>query len=383
MDRRAEIVGAAAELFAARGFSATAIDDIGAKVGITGPAIYRHFKGKDALLSAVVGDAVSAFAVDESDLRSLVTATVAAALEHPARLATYIRERHRLTGEARDDLVRAERRVNRPWYEAIGASNPDLSQAEVQNRQFGVLSAMSSVAVRPSTVARPELEPLLVSAMLAVLTSPPSPVAPVSRPPGRLAKDWEPTASRRELILAAALRLFRERGYHGVGIDEIGEAAGITGPTVYFHYETKAAILLDAYERAGVRVVAGVHDALAGAHSASDALDRLAASFLDVGYDSTDLIIVTNREGYSLPLTDRPRLSKRLGDVLRTWVAVVRELRPDLDEGATRALVSGVIPLMNVLVQRPGAPANSVPLVRAWCLGTAVNERLTPSPTPK
>ena len=48
------------------------------------------------------------------------------------------------------------------------------------------------------------------------------------------------SAPRRELLLQAAADLFSQRGYHAVGIDDIGEAAGISGPGVYRHFASKA-----------------------------------------------------------------------------------------------------------------------------------------------
>ena len=47
-------MSAASELFAERGYAGAAIDEIGERAGISGPAIYRYFRGKDALLDAVV-----------------------------------------------------------------------------------------------------------------------------------------------------------------------------------------------------------------------------------------------------------------------------------------------------------------------------------------
>ena len=55
--RRAEIMAAATELFLERGFRATSLDDIGAVVGVSGPAIYRYFKSKHVLLSVLIEEA--------------------------------------------------------------------------------------------------------------------------------------------------------------------------------------------------------------------------------------------------------------------------------------------------------------------------------------
>src|SRR5882762_1413847 len=49
-DRRSQLIAAAERLVAERGFLAVRLEDIGAAVGVSGPAIYRHFSNKEALL---------------------------------------------------------------------------------------------------------------------------------------------------------------------------------------------------------------------------------------------------------------------------------------------------------------------------------------------
>jgi AcrR family transcriptional regulator len=53
------MLDAAAKLFSTRGYVDTGIDDIGEAVGVTGPAVYRHFKSKEALLVAVLASTTS------------------------------------------------------------------------------------------------------------------------------------------------------------------------------------------------------------------------------------------------------------------------------------------------------------------------------------
>ena len=202
--------------------------------------------------------------------------------------------------------------------------------------------------------------------MVAVLGAPP---VDTTKPPPP-AGDWVLPPSRRDRIRSEALRLFRQRGYHGVGMDEIGRAAGMSGPTIYSHHDSKAAILVDACERAGARLEAAAHEAVAGATSPADALDRLAASALRVAIDDGDLIVVTNREAAALPDPDRQRLARRREDVLTTWAAVVGALRPDLPEAAGRAVVGGVLPLVGQVAYGLDDAEAGVPLVRAWCLGS-------------
>jgi len=52
--RRAQILAVAAELFAKHGYHGVSIADLGAAVGVSGPALYRHFEGKDALLAEML-----------------------------------------------------------------------------------------------------------------------------------------------------------------------------------------------------------------------------------------------------------------------------------------------------------------------------------------
>src|ERR1700759_3376922 len=52
--RREQILAAAAALFARRGFHGVTIDDIGAAVGMSGPGLYRHFPGKEAVLAQLL-----------------------------------------------------------------------------------------------------------------------------------------------------------------------------------------------------------------------------------------------------------------------------------------------------------------------------------------
>ena len=62
--------------------------------------------------------------------------------------------------------------------------------------------------------------------------------------------------SRREMILDAAVALFRTEGFHGAGIDDIGAAAGISGPGVYRHFANKHALLVAMSERVVERLLA-------------------------------------------------------------------------------------------------------------------------------
>ena len=373
-DRRTTILVAAAEMFAEKGFAGTGIDDIGARAGVTGPAIYRYFRGKDALLRAVVAHGVDAFELPEDavsgGLEAMIPPAVGIGLDRPAFLVTYLREYHRLDDEARTEIGRTERRLIDQWRDAIGDANTALSRDETTLRLRAVFTALGATASRPSRVPRTVLEPLLVRSAFAAFTAPATPQrAAVVPTPG-----WSLAPSRRDVILDAAMRLFSERGYHGVSMDDIGDAVGISGPTIYSHYGSKLDVLAAAHERASVRTWVAVQDAARDATSASDALDRLAAAQLRVAAEHRDLIVVTTRELAALDPIDQQRLTTRAAEIVDVWIAVLGELRPELGRSELRAVLTGVFPLMNETAHTLERPDDGVPPVRSWALGLPDDE---------
>ncbi|MCW3038699.1 MAG: TetR/AcrR family transcriptional regulator [Solirubrobacterales bacterium] len=69
-----------------------------------------------------------------------------------------------------------------------------------------------------------------------------------------------PGVTRRDRVLEAAATLFHERGFHGVGIDEIGKTAGTNGPAIYRDFSGKDELLAVLFEGAieKVAIPAGV-----------------------------------------------------------------------------------------------------------------------------
>lgn len=364
-DRRATIVRVAGELFAQRGYAAVGVADIAAKVDITPGALYKHFTSKEALLDAVLLDALDTYGPPAQEALAGVGADgarpPAAALEHvlavvipltserPAPAATYLRERHRASEGAARALAEREAQLFSVWAGAVAAACPGLSPAEIASRLRAVVGALVGVAfTRGPAVSPGQSSSTLTDAILRVLRAPPSSSlrAEATRP-----RPWTAAVSRRTRILDAALTLFRQHGYQGVGIDEIGAAAGIAGPTVYAYYDSKADILVDVYDLALARLAAGVADALAHASSARDALSRLARNYVDVAFDSVDLIAVASRETHALPEAERPRFWRRQRDINEVWRSVVVEIRPELSDNDARVLLRALFPMVNEVAQ--------------------------------
>ena len=82
-------------------------------------------------------------------------------------------------------------------------------------------------------------------------------------------------ASRRDQILTAATDLFRVHGFRGIGVNEIGAAAGVTGPAVYRHFANKHALLVTILDEVTTRLLDAANEIVAEAPDAVDALARL------------------------------------------------------------------------------------------------------------
>src|SRR3954453_2753857 len=71
--------------------------------------------------------------------------------------------------------------------------------------------------------------------------------------------------SRREQILQAAAQLFAERGSRAVGVDDVGAAAGVTGPPGARHFASKDAMLAEMLLRISERLLSGATERITSA----------------------------------------------------------------------------------------------------------------------
>ena len=101
-------------------------------------------------------------------------------------------------------------------------------------------------------------------------------------------------------ILESAGRLLVERGYHGVGLEEVGRAAGVSRQAVYLHFDSKAALLVAMAEYGDDEVV-GIPELLRPVREAKTALEALDAGVAAYGaiepqiYDIASVIYSARR----------------------------------------------------------------------------------------
>ena len=89
--RREQILVTAAEMFARKGFHGVSIAELGAACGVSGPALYRHFPSKDAVLAEMLVE-ISDELLREGRRRVTEATDPDAALRRPRRLACRLRD---------------------------------------------------------------------------------------------------------------------------------------------------------------------------------------------------------------------------------------------------------------------------------------------------
>jgi AcrR family transcriptional regulator len=153
--------------------------------------------------------------------------------------------------------------------------------------------------------------------------------------------------SRREEILTAAAGLFARRGFHGVSIDDLGAAVGMSGPGIYRHFASKDAVLSDMLLDISQRLLAEGSRLAVEAVDAETALDTLLRWHIGFALRHPDLITVQNRELANVPAPDRRQIRRLQRLYVEEWVTVLSELAPHAPQARLRTAVHAMFGLLN------------------------------------
>jgi len=148
---------------------------------------------------------------------------------------------------------------------------------------------------------------------------------------------------RREQIMDAAMDLFHQKGYHGTGMDEIGDAAGITGPGVYRHFKSKEQILAVGVRAAVTESLERSRAIVESTESPERALEGLIGNFVDGLLRNRAVAAVVMRERRALAPTTRRWVDRAERLHVEEWVHVISQLRPDLSDGQIRMMVHAAL----------------------------------------
>ena len=374
-DRRARLVSAAATLFAERGYESVAVEDVAAAAGVTGPGLYRHFEDKQALLAEVVLAGVghleerSAAALEgchPGDVDALLAGLVALAVARPAAAVVWRWTGVHLAPAPQREVARRAHALLSTWGGVVRAQRPELAEADAELLCWAVMSVLGSTTVHRTRIGSARARDLLHAAGRRVLAVRPPTVPGPDRPDAVGA-----VGSRREQILVVSARLFAEHGYHAVGVDDIGAAVGIAGPSVYRHFPSKVSILVAVCRRAADRLALGVLDALRTGRDPADVLHRLVDSYVHALLVSPDLRVGMSTDRAAVTGADRDGLRRSQRELVAHWVRAARAVHPGWSVPDATVLVHAGLTVANDLARtrsvagRPGLHAELVTLVLA------------------
>jgi AcrR family transcriptional regulator len=149
------------------------------------------------------------------------------------------------------------------------------------------------------------------------------------------------------MILAAAASLFRRKGFHETGIDEIGAAVGITGPGVYRHFESKQHLLASILDRTMERHQAIVAEVVAGGLPPAEALRKLVDLSAAALAADRDAAAIYFQEARSLPTASAARFTRIQRSLIREWVHLLCNARPELNEEDAHVAVRAAGGMLN------------------------------------
>lgn len=178
--RRERYLEAAASLIAERGFSGVSIDLLGSAVGVSGPALYRHFSSKEDILTqllvgaserllagyeAIIAEGLS----DEETLRRLVHFHLDFATNERDVILAQERELVNLPEEPRRRVRSLQRRYVNGWVQITERLMPDASRADLTVRLHAVFGLLNSTPYSGSLASPSRVRDILADLALSAL----------------------------------------------------------------------------------------------------------------------------------------------------------------------------------------------------------------------
>jgi AcrR family transcriptional regulator len=174
-------------------------------------------------------------------------------------------------------------------------------------------------------------------------------------------------SDRRSQLLAAAEQLIAERGFLAVRLEDIGAAAGVSGPAIYRHFPSKESLLVELLVGISTRLLQGGQEVVAAADTPTAALAGLIEFHLDFALGEPGLIRIQDRDLANLPAPAQRQVRKAQRRYVETWVGVLQGVNADLTEERARVMAHAAFGLLNSTPHsvRPASPEESRSVLRA------------------
>jgi AcrR family transcriptional regulator len=161
--------------------------------------------------------------------------------------------------------------------------------------------------------------------------------APVAQP-ARL-----PAARRRRQLLDVAQEVFAEQGFHATSMDEVAEAAGITKPVLYQHFDSKRQLYRELLDDVGQQLLAAIAEATAAAAGQP-------RHQVEAGFGAYFRFVDQRRSAFRLLFGSGARRDEEFADAVRNVEAAIAEaiaalIEADIDSEHRLLLANGIVGL--------------------------------------
>lgn len=351
-ERKQQILTSAAKLFVQHGFPNVTMNAIAESVGITAGALYRHYPNKAELLASVVRQNLDSFPMADAtvSLHEALRSAAAVAVRHRELGPLWSRQLQYLPEDAQAELRRRLKASNHAYVDLIQRYRPELTRDQARLLAWSVQGVLGSPGNHSADLPPTEYAELLEVACRSLCDTDLVPAIDTNR-------KTEPAlvpASRRELLLQQAIRLFGAKGVHATSMEDIGAAAGVTGPSLYTHFSGKDDVLAAALDRATQALWLDLGEALHHHEDAHNALHAVVCGYvrMTLGWlQLTSLVLVDTGE----PERTRARQREYVGE----WVALIRACRPELEQAHARILAHAALAVIHEISRTKGATDNA------------------------
>ena len=354
-NRRASILKVASELIRAQGYEHVSMSDVADAVEVRPSALYRHFASKQQLLAEVISEGLAPVAVavdglDLGDQAAALRALAELALDHPGLGVLWLREVWHLSPDEQRASAESIQRIVGQLAEKCRQARPDLDALGSDLLAWSIFGVLLSTSFHSVGVTREKYSALLVSLLERVLAAPVSTEFTAVVSPAETGAGLEPQ-SRRQALLVHATRLFAQRRYSGVGIEDVGASLGMAGPSIYNHFSSKSELLGLALTRGAAYLHLQVAEVLAMAATPAAGLIGLVVSYTRFLAAHPDLgaILMTEIRNLTEPYREDALSAQR--DYVDEWAHLLQLIPEHADAVQARLRVHAALMVINVVTQ--------------------------------
>lgn len=352
-DRKDQIARVAAESFSALGYHSVRLESIAGEVGISAPALYRHYASKyDLFRDAVL--ALSQQLVEATDLATgpadelldqLVEALIDVALRNRESGGLYRWQARYLREADEAQLIDQLRLVNHRLQQPLAERRPTATPLQRRILSTGLLSVAGGIADHRVRAPAEDIKEMLSGASSALVNA--ELPTPENFVPGAPAwRIFTPDAGTYEALLHASMTLFHRHGYAETSMAQIAALAGLRVAGIYRYFPGKADILSTALRRSSDRLSAELSRVNSNRPEPREALTQLIDAFVATSFANPELASIYYSERVNLTSADQLTLRNAQRSTIDSWVRLLLAARPERTATQARFLVHAAMGLV-------------------------------------